>query len=325
MAAIVETPSEERRWTALEKFQRLRAKARVEVRLINGAWVGARIDHTNRGGAYCKTDKGLETFFVWNMVRPPPDSFDPAKPIAKLGDIAKQTTLRAVPPFLDTTPTPQPPPRPIQTTIAPASAGRTALLISREDLGMPKPNQKRLPEKRKTELPRTSPIGNLLRGKRLERQISQLDMAKKLTKLTKGGGAIYNSRVSQIELGKTLPTDEELIAYAEVFDLDLDDLLAARKHGRHAARAPEATPPPAPDVEGLNGPASAVAATPSQQTLVRVVPAAAAASPPPAPSSLTDFAAFTDTLCAVSPLPLDRDARREWFQLAIKLFELASK
>ncbi len=315
--AAIETNEDRDRWTAQDKYQRLRAKARVEVRMINGKWVGARIDHTNRGGAYCKTDNGKETFFVWNQVRPPPDTFDPAKPIATLGSIAKTTSLRAVPPYLDAepaaAPTPTPPP--------PRSA---VLLISKEQLAM-SDQPARIPSGRTP-----NGIGNMFRERRMERNWTQGKLATELSKRTKT--TVTNKTVSEIELGGCHPNDSELLGFAELFAVDLQKLIDLRETSpalrartgttfERALPAPKAPPPtprpsPPPESEGFNEAAAAVS---SSATLT---------SRPEPPPPVTDGPAllrFVETLCTVAPLPIDRDGRQQWFQLAIKLFELVGK
>lgn len=316
--------------TTSQKYQRLRERARVEVKMIShsGAaprWIAARIvQKPNKGGAMCKWGTGLERFFHWNEIRPPQDDFDPAKPIASLGEIAKGAlpALRAVPPYLDVEQ-----PRP------------AAILISREDLlaGEQEPmpaafvqvqsRDKKLPNRKSNSGAVPTAVGDFLKQQRVQRQISQLEVANLLSKSAKrarGGKTIFNSRVSQLELGKTLPTDDELIAYAETFKLDLDKLIDLRNQPRQPKAAPPSgvrqtnsaelrqiaetkqTPPPAPDV----------VETPTLSS-------APLTSAPPMPE--VDFASFTERLCACVPLPLDPEKRRTWFQLAVKLYQLGGQ
>ncbi len=347
MAVALSPPTDEPELSKEQKYQRLREKSLVEVKILTlgGAepkWVEARIRTTNKGGAYCKCVTGLERFFHWNEVRPSKDSFDPAKPIASLGEIARGLpALRALPPFLDVEP--------------PTSKGRPdSVLIPIDKVRMPKPQpqprtqqpkstkRKKAPERRKEPDPdaRVSAVGQMIYAERMRRNLNQIELAGmflKYSKATKGGKMIFNSRISHIELGKTLPTDDELVGFAEVLKLDLDEMIEKRdqtdlawaaaklaaREAKHAARfaPPPAEPEPAPGAEPEPEPPPPP--PPREQTLVAVPsrPAAVVAQPD-APRFQPDLAAFADGICSVSPIPTGLERRKEWFALVMQLYRL---
>ncbi len=302
--ALATTQAEETlHLSANEKYRLFREKDRVEIKVLNRvgrvaeqAWLPARIKNMNKGGAYCITDKGKETFAHWNDVRRPIDS-DPAKPFGALGDIARFKTekpqpapqLRALPPYLDQAPPPPPaPPTP------PPRSG--VLLISREDLGMPR--RKQLTKHR------PNAVSHMFREQRLGRGWTQIQLAESLSSKTL---TVTDQKISKIELGKDTASDDVLLAFAALFALDLDKVMAARD-GKQTP-APEPAPAPA-QAEGFH-PAAAAATT---------LVSAPASAPPTG-----DFAHFTEQLCDVVPLPRDKEQRRVWMSLAVKLFELVEQ
>ncbi len=245
-------------WTSGQKYQRLRKRDLVEVRLIATAgvperWHEARIDSTNPGGAFAELTSGrMKRFFHWKDVRKAATP-DTNKPIASLGEIAKGQlpTLVAAPP---------PPQKPLPVFAAqvqsappaPAPAPQPPLVIFRREApSMPDNKNSRTPHpptignkiltsaglaralpNRRSNDPRAvgSQVGSLIAETRKSRGITQLGLADRSTakNRARNGQAVYNSRVSQIELGKTLPTDDELLAIAEALDLSLEKMIDLR-------------------------------------------------------------------------------------------------
>jgi transcriptional regulator with XRE-family HTH domain len=337
MALVVDVPLGEVELSNAEKYRRLREKDRVELKLISKAgapatWVGGRIkNNVNKGGAYCRTDTGLERFFHWSEMRAAPDDFDPAKPFGTLKEIARGV-LRAVPS------------EPEPSTAAPQSSAErpASLLISREDLGMPKkvnivPMQRRAAT-RSTERRTDTAIGEFLRNKRHERNWSQRDVAKAVSGPS-SSGQIWNTRVSKVEMGHSLPTDDELLSYAELYSIELEELMALRAKDERKARRqqrargsesaesvvmpraqqqgeqlpPPPTPAPAPETKTLSSrPEEPPVEFLSKNKVVQQ----------PVPLLQADLAAFTDHIAEISPIPIDADRRRVWVRLVVELFQL---
>jgi transcriptional regulator with XRE-family HTH domain len=252
-------------WTSGQKYQRLRKRDLIEVRLIATAgvperWHEARIESTNPGGAFAELTSGrMKRFFHWKDIRKS-EAPDTNKPIASFAEIAKGQL-----PALPAEPAPQKPlpvfaapapaPAPAAALPTPPAAPQPPLVLlraARETLPMPADKNSRTPHpqtdgqgrvltvdgrarslpNRHSNDPRAigSRVGALIQETRKTRGITQLGLADRSTQKSKGrqGSAVYNSRVSQIELGKTLPTDDELLAIAEALDLSLDAMIELR-------------------------------------------------------------------------------------------------
>lgn len=250
-------------WTFQQKYQRMRPRDLIEVRLVShtGAeprWIKARIKDTNKGGAFVKVVEGhLERFFKFTDCRPCAEP-DTQKPIATLAEIAKgQLPALAAPP--------PPPQRPLPVFAAPVESAPPEppapttpplVLFRREPPTMPDDKRSRTPHpdtdgngkiitsrgfaralpNRVSNDPRAlgSRIGALINETRKVRGITQLGLADRSTEKNRprGGSTVFNSRVSQIELGKTLPTDDELLAIAEALDLSLEKMIDLRDMDR---------------------------------------------------------------------------------------------
>jgi len=182
----------------------------------------------------------------------------------------------------------------------------------------------------------TTQIGRIIREHRLANAMSQMALAEKLDPTNQ---ALNNSRVSQLELGKVIANDDELLAIASVFGLDLDNLMELRNKDLDRRRAKQ---PPPSRVAQL-----AAATTPlvlfqesSRAPQPPPVAPVAAASPAPAPAPAPPAAAqqqasvaapeggfedFVEKLCDLVPVPADRDQRKLWFAMARKFFELSGE
>lgn len=289
-----------------EKFARVKVRDLVHVKLVRmGArppqWILARVLNTHKGGAQCRTEEGprKDQFYNWSEIRPlPPETRDQHKPLATFGEMVRVATtapaLRSVPPFLDIEP-----PKPAE-----SPPRREALLISRDDLKMA---NDRKPRQRLAH--NITAIAQLFRAERVKRGWAQGELA---DALSINGLALSDQQVSKIELGRMPPTDDILIAFAEVCGLELDKVIAARD-GDAPKPAESAVMPAAPVVVP---PVAAVAAPPP--------PSAVVASPAPEfPDAAERLAQFTEELFSIAPPPLDREKRKEWFRYAARLFALS--
>lgn len=325
--------------TALDKFRLFTKKDRCLVKILrpgkDPTWIGATILDANKGGAYCKADQGTERFFHWNEVKPSEET-GKRRTLASIGEIVGNK-LRQVPPYLDVAPEPQaPPPRP------PAEPQSGVLLISRKELAAMGDSRVDDDEERDDGEPmrrrhnahahKLTPIGELFRRMRLEKGQSQISIAEIL--------GTTNSRVSQIELGKSIPTEDELLAFAEAFRLEIDELLRLRdesintrvdrrlKEHREVRDEPlrAAAPAPAPAPAREPDPAPAPPTTSSTTTLISTRSTSELSMPDPmrAVSDPEDaFAEFCLDLGQLAPVPRgDVEQRKLWFALARKLFQL---
>lgn len=256
-------------WTSGQKYQRLRKRDLVEVRLMATAgvperWHEARIESTNPGGAFAELTSGrMKRFFHWKDVRKS-EAADTNKPIGSLGEIAKGQ--------LPTLVAPQPPAAPAQKPL-PVFAAQVQsappvpppqpplVLFRRENPNMPDAKNSRTPHpptdghgriltvhgqaralpNRTSNDPRAvgSRVGTLIQETRKARGITQLGLADLSTKKSgaRNKSAIYNSQVSKIELGKALPNDDELLGIAEALDLSLDTMIELRDLDRSEREA----------------------------------------------------------------------------------------
>lgn len=144
-----------------------------------------------------------------------------------------------------------------------------------------------------------TPIGNAFRELRLRERTTQAALAELLD--------VTNQMWSRIELGDALPDDALLERFAAFTGHSPADLKALRdgkeRHGVPAMLV-EAEPPAEPE------------APPPQV-------AEPSAEPLAIEQSGECFDDFMDRLCDVAPLPVDKDARRRWLQLARELHGLS--
>lgn len=304
---------EPERLTSADKFQRLKPRALVEVKLIARTglpptWERARIKETNKGGAFCRTERGKDGFYNWSEVRPCEVDPKPPSLTAPLGDVARGG-LRALPPFLDTEPAKPPPPPPPVIEADAQTVAEAALLISHEDLR----NMQAKP-KRQKHIHQITPIASLFREQRLKRGWGQIETA---DRLSSGELMVLGDQISRIELGKQPPSDDILIAFGSVFAIDLDVLITLRDGETKPAPLPEPRRSP---VTVIPSPVVAPRPAPVVAIPARVSPTLPAPEPPDAAERM---GVFTDQLMGLAPPPLDRDKRIQWFRLASQLFRLS--
>lgn len=176
-----------------------------------------------------------------------------------------------------------------------------------------KPIVRGLPGKRKNvEMePIPGSIGALLRKERIAKQISQTTIAERLAKGS--GGTPYNGRVSQIELGKTLPTDKELAVFSSLLGLSVATLRAKRdvstKRPWKKTKGTKTVTINAPK------PATRLAA----RTVTATAPPAANAPDPAGAPAVADWIEMVDGLMR---MPSDPASRKRWFAATMELFAL---
>lgn len=313
MALAIE---ETERLTAQEKFRTIKERAIVEVKIVSRigtppAWIRARVKETNRGGAFCRTEKGKDGFYHWSEVRPCPD-IDPRddkhKPFATLGEVM-HGGLRAVPPFIDTLP-PKPPPPPPEAT---KPEVKPVLLMTHDEIKNGGPMQSDGKAKRQRHIHQITPIANLFRAERLKRGWSQGELADHISDTSKTL-LVLGDQISQFELGKKAPTDEILIAFASVCGVSLDTIHKAQNEREPL---PVQSAPPAPVVSAP----AVYRPEPSVMTPYAAPPITRQDTPPP--DYQEKLLLFTDNLMGLAPPPLDRDLRGEWFRLASRLYQLS--
>lgn len=138
MMAAEAGPKAEIELTNQQKYQRLREKMLVEVKLISHAggdatWNLARIRETNKGGAFCRLENAhLDRFFHWSEVRPTAQP-DKARPFGTFGEIAKGEFPSFAPPNGAKPALPAPAPEARLAALAPRQA---PVLVARERLGL---------------------------------------------------------------------------------------------------------------------------------------------------------------------------------------------
>lgn len=161
-----------------------------------------------------------------------------------------------------------------------------------------------------------NPIGSLFRQRREQRGWSQVRLAQELSKHAKA--EVSNKVLSEIELGGYPPTDAELLAFAELFSVDLQELidlreasptLRVRGERRPWGTGPTSAAPPPPPVPPAPAPPQPTPTVVSQPSSSSHAPGA--------------FEAFVEGLCQAAPIPVDRERRQEWFRLAVKLYGLS--
>jgi transcriptional regulator with XRE-family HTH domain len=174
-----------------------------------------------------------------------------------------------------------------------------------------KPTVRPLPRKRMnvTMDPIPGSIGALLRKERVERQIAQGVIAKKIAK----NGRAYNGRMSEIELGKVLPTDSELAALAGLLKLSLPTLRAKRDASKVRTREKKKKG----KTVVINAP------RPAPRLAAKTVAAPPPAPPDPAgPPAVADWIELVDN---VVRMPIDPGDRKRWFAATMELFALRVK
>lgn len=345
--------------TSQQKYNRISPKQTIEVRIagaaVNAQWLQAKVINKNKGGCYCKLlTSSTERFFHWHDVRPLPNAEKP-KITATIGEIIRSHSADELPRKTPMPPPPQlaqaiaPRPAPPTTTLlrvppAPPPPQKAAILISREDLFMsdPPPANARaaaLPIRgSKSREARDTEIGELIKGERLRRQITQLELAQLMNAASKSpsAGAVYNSRISRIEFGKSLPTDDELVAFAEVLKLDLDALIAARDRDQaeqarfDAAKIEEARKQRARDERRAHRHAQAlregrvIHERPGGRKSIEAAPIPEKPAPQKTKAArFVELAELVEAMIEIVPMPLDPELRKRWFQCVKELFKLS--
>lgn len=379
-------------WTFQQKYQRMRPKDLIEVRLIShtGAeprWVEARIKDTNKGGAFVKlVDGHLERFFKFTDCRPVQKP-DTNKPIASLGEIAKGQFPTLVAPVAPAQkPLPVFAPSVQSAPPMPAPVPQPPLVVFRREPPMPSEKNSRTPHpptdghgriitqtgiaralpSRVSRDPRAigSRIGTLICETRKARGITQLGLADISTQKNRArkSSAVYNSRVSQIELGKSLPNDDELLGLAEALDISLEKLIdlrdtdqsereaearaakeqverqreredraarEARDALRRAAVIPNAARPyEPPPMQTTRRPDPVYYEPPPpppepEQRLVSVRHAAVTPASTTIVAMQVEFAGFVESVIGLVPMPTDSELRKRWFACVMELYKLS--
>jgi len=327
--------------TTQQKYNLLRPKAIVEVRLLSHAgadekWFVAKIKDTNKEGAYCQITTGtLTKFWHWREIRPCSETELP-RTSATLGEIT-QTHLKPAPELPRREPLPAP--QALRAALVPASAPPPPAPLVR--LTRPEPiiyEPKALggvPIMQQAE-PLTA--GKMVRVARQAAGLTQEALAAKLTQLTKA--RIDHKRVSALETGFRPPSETEQIAIVEALGIDLAQLIAAcerdalekerevrRRRSRESAqrlreqRAAAEGREIAHRASKYRAPDAVAAVTPpstKQQALRRV-------AAPRAVASVQSLEDLIEALIAIVPMPADADERKNWFRCARELFALTSE
>ncbi len=176
--------------------------------------------------------------------------------------------------------------------------------------------RKGLPKKRKNvEIePIPGSIGALLRKERIARDISQQTIADKLAKIS--GGKPYNGRVSQIELGKSLPNDKELGIFSNAYGLSAATLRAKRD---------ASTSRPWPK-KNKNKNKDKIAVINAPKPTARLAAKTVAASPAaPDPAGVPVIADWIGLIDGIVRMPVDPGERKRWFAAVMELFALRSR
>ncbi len=312
--------------TNQQKFNRLRPKATVEVRLLShtGAeakWFEARIKDTNKEGAYCQVMGGsLTRFFHWREIRPCAATELP-RASATLGEVA-QTHLKPVVDLPRREPLPAPPA--LRAALVPAAAPTPPASLVR----LTRPEQQQ--QQAQPSEPKTT--GEMIRSARMAAGLSQEALAAKLAKLA-GDSRITNKRLSTLETGFRPPSEPEQLALAEALGIDLAQLIAAcesdtiekekearRKRDRESQRRKREE---RARLEGRELPrrASKYYRPDESPAPVASKPARAQrAAPSRSSGTLEDL---IDALIAVVPMPIDPAERKNWFRCARELYALS--
>lgn len=301
--------------TNQQKFHRLRPKAIIEVRLISHAgaepkWFRAKIKDTNKEGAYCQLlDSPHTRFWHWRDVRPCEETELP-RVSASLGEVARlHEELHQATEQPRTAPLPPPP-------------ALVAALAPVAPISPPAPPVRLIREPAKVETPAPAPtglvwvhapaggeLGTLIRAERMRRQMRQVELGKLVTP----NAGNLNAYISKVETGALLPTDDDLVVFAESLGLDLDTMIAARdrdkskrvvqaKHEAHKKQDRER----------------------KRALRAEKIHARESLAPTPAPTraAFAELEDLIEALIAIVPMPGDSEQRRTWFRCARELFEI---
>lgn len=173
---------------------------------------------------------------------------------------------------------------------------------------MKKNPTKRLPKPRANakSAPNT-PLGILLHKTRVQKNIAQREIANAISK--KLGGSPNNARVSVIELGKKVATDDELAIFANILGLSLPTLRAKRAESKPAIKA--------------------WARKEYAQKLAPKSPERVAAklgrAREPEPAGVPALSDFIDLIDGIVPMPAEKDARKRWLASTMELFKIGGK
>jgi transcriptional regulator with XRE-family HTH domain len=192
-----------------------------------------------------------------------------------------------------------------------------------------KPKKKApLPARRKSvkSAPIAGSLGAILHAERQKRQIAQREIAAAMAKKT--GRSTDNVRLSQIELGRSLPDDTEIGILANMFGLSAATLRAKRdaelktKTERAQTYIKSTWERPTKQRKTLLAPKPSERAAAKSVTRWSPPPSAlAVARPEPAgQTELADWIEMADS--SVCVMPVDTEGRRRWLQAAIELFKL---
>lgn len=308
--------------TSQQKYNRLRPKATVEVKLVShtGAeekWLEAKIKDSNKEGAYCKITGGtLTRFWHWREIRPCAQTELP-RATATLGEVA-QAHLRPVElPRRD----PLPAPPALRAALVPTPAPTPPVTLVR--LTRPEPQQQQ--QSPPSEIPQTA--GEMIRRGRMLAGLTQDALAGKLAKLT-GDAGLTNKRLSRLETGGLLPSETEQIAIVEALGIDLAQLIAACERDTADREREKKRKSSRESAQRKREERAAMEGRPIAHRSSAYRPREAAAAPParkavargPETGTLEDL---IDALIAIVPMPLDSGERKNWFRCARELFALS--
>lgn len=256
-------------------------------------WLPGDIAELSGKGAFVVLDAGGRNFFYFSEMRPLADTaLDTVKPRAVMVGVRLATIGDAV----AAKPQAQAAPRPVAVAPPPKPAAPALPLPP-----TPPPAPVKAPRKQQKRRHIATAIGDMFRGYRLSEAVTQKTLADLLS--------CSATRMSGIECGDLFPDDGELERFASISGHELAKLKALRD-GEPEQEEADQTPPSVveePEIEE----AAAAPAPPVQQATPQVEQAAAG------------FDDFMDRLCDLAPLPVDKDARRRWLQLARELHGLS--
>jgi transcriptional regulator with XRE-family HTH domain len=318
--------------TNQQKYNRLRPRQTVEVRLLSHAgaderWFRAKIKDTNKEGAYCQiVDSPGSRFFHWREIRVCDETGLPPRASATLGEVA-QAHLRPVAELPRREPLPAPPA--LRAALVPAAPPSPPAPLVR--LTRPEQQQQAQPDE-----PSLS-AGEMIRQARQAAGLTQDALAAKLAALM-NDRSMNNKRLSTLETGSRAPSENEQLAIVEALGIDLAQLLAAcerdaktrerelkNKRGRESAQRRR--------LERAQAEGREIALRTSRYRPRDAAPLVPAATKPStrasrearlAPrSSGQTLEDLIDALIAIVPMPLDSDERKNWFRCARELFALS--
>lgn len=237
----------------------------VEVKILRRGfapiWKRGVITDLAGKGAFVCTGPQATDFYFWSSLRRI-SSQNPSKPTATLGEVVLHNQAKR---------SPAPPPEPPEPAPAPEPPPAPPVIDASHPI-----------------LP---PLATAIRMWRLSVNLTQTEAAELFD--------TDQSQFSRLELGKTVPNDDQLKTFAELSGSDIEELLDAAAVARFKravpARVQPAPPPPA-------------SAPPRTATSIE------------APED--DYATWSLQVEAIAPVPTNRDARRRWFTLVRELFDL---